>query len=327
VKAVVCRTHGSPDDLRVEDVDQPAVDDRGVLVRVHSASINPADFFTLTPVAYAGRAIASRFKPKPVIVGTDFSGTVEAVGQGVTRFRVGDEAFGFRQGAFAEYVCVPEDAAIAHKPPNVSMAQAAGVPIAATTALQAVRDHGRLRPRQKVLINGASGGVGTFAVQVAAAFGGDVTAVCSPRQLEIVHSLGANRVIDYTREDFSRDDRHYDLLLDIAGNRSWAEYARILTPEATFVAIGGSAHIGDRGGKTVLHFAHVRLASLRQHHRVVVFIARENEPDLVVLQDLMVEGKVSPVVDRHFSLQEVPAAFHYLAEGHARGKIVVDVTP
>ena len=216
MKAVVCDRYGLPDLLRVAEIDQPSVPDDGVLVRVHASSVNPVDFFSLSGAKYAARVLAGRLKPKLEVLGIDFAGTVEAVGRTVTRFQPGDEVFGGRPGAFAEYVCLPENGPVVRKPLNVSFEMAAAVPVAAITALQAMRDHGQMQPGQKVLINGASGGVGTFAVQIARAFGAHITAVCGPRNSDAVRSMGADRVIDYTEEDFTRSGER---LRPVAGHR------------------------------------------------------------------------------------------------------------
>src|SRR2546421_10973145 len=217
MKAVVAKGPGSPAALKVEKFERPAVPDDGVLVRVHASSVNPVDLYALTPVAHLTRSF------KPAVVGTDFAGTVEAVGRAVTLFQPGDEVFGGGRGAFAEYICVSEQKAVVLKPVGVSFEQAATVVVAGSTALQALRDHGRIKPGQRVLINGASGGVGTFAVQIARSFGAEVTAVCSSRHVDVVRSIGADRVIDYTQQDFARAGERYDLMLDVAGNRSWSE--------------------------------------------------------------------------------------------------------
>ena len=326
MRAVVCRRHGPPEILEVAEVPKPDVPHDGVLVRVRAASVNPADFFSLSPVNRVARRLAGRFRARPEVVGRDFAGTVEAVGGGVTEFQPGDEVFGGGRGAFAEYVCVSEKAGVVRKPANLTPEQAAGVPVAAVTALQALRDHGRIQPGQRVLVNGASGGVGTFAVQLARVLGGEVTGVCSPRNVDLARSLGAETVVDYTQEDFTRSGRRYDLMLDIAGNRSWAECRRVLAPDATFVAVGGAAHTVFGAWHTLGHFAAVRLASIRSGQRAVLFIARLHKQDLLVLRELLEAGRITPVVDRRYALDEVVAAFRYLGEGHARGKIVIDVS-
>jgi NADPH:quinone reductase-like Zn-dependent oxidoreductase len=325
VKAAVCRGYGSPEILRVEDVDRPSVPDDGVLVRVHAASLNPADFFTLTRVAYVGRQIVGRLKPKPAVPGIDFAGTVQSVGRNVRQFQVGEEVFGGKRGAFAEFVCVPEQDALVRKPSNVTFEEAAGAPVAALTALQAIRDHARLSPGQSVLVNGASGGVGTFAVQIARAFGARVTAVCSARNAELARSLGADAVIDYASEDFTRCGQRFDVMLDIAGNRSWAECTRVLAPNAAFVAIGGAAHTVSGGGETVRHLAKVRLASLRDSRGYAFFIAKLNQRDLQVLHGLLESGVVRTVLDERYALSGVVDAFRQMSEGHLRGKIIINV--
>ena len=325
MKAVVCDRYGSPDVLRVAEIDQPSVPDDGVLVRVHASSVNPVDFFSLSGVKYAARMLAGGLKPKLEVLGIDFAGTVEAVGKSVTQLRPGDEVFGGRPGAFAEYVCLPENGPVVRRPLNVTFETAAAVPVAALTALQAIRDHGRMQPGQNVLINGASGGVGTFAVQIARAFGAHITAVCGPRNRDAIRSIGADRVIDYTQEDFTRSGERYDLMLDIAGSRSWSECTRVLAPHATLVAVGGSANTVSGGGRTLKHLAGIRLASLGGSRKAAFFITKLNQADLLVLQELLETGRVVPVVDRQYELSEVPAAFRYMAEGHAKGKIVINV--
>jgi len=321
MKAIVHDRYGSPDVLELQEVEKPNVTDDGVLVRVRAASVNPADWYGMTGLPYVGRALMGPFKPKQRVLGVDFAGTVEAVGEGVTEFRPGDDVFGGRSGSFAEYVCVRN--AVVLKPANVTFEQAAAVPIAALTALQGLRDKGQLQPGQKVLINGASGGVGTFAVQIAKALGAEVTGVCSTRNVDLVRSIGADHVIDYTREDFTRNDRRYDLLLDVAGSRSWPECKRVLNPQATLVIVG--APKGNRLIGPLSHIVKVRLAALRSSQRVVFFIAKVNKADMEVLQELLEAGKVTPVIDRRYELSEVADAFRYLGEGHAQGKIVITV--
>jgi NADPH:quinone reductase-like Zn-dependent oxidoreductase len=316
MKAVVCHRYGSPDVLKIEEVDKPVVPDDGVLVRVHASSVNIVDLYSLTRMAYIARMLTGRLKPKREVLGVDFAGTVESVGKSVTQFQPGDDVFGWRRGAFAEYVCVPEDGAVVRKPANVTFEQAAAVPVAAITALQAVRDHGQIQPRQKALINGASGGVGTFAVQIAKSFGAEVSGVCSTRNVGVVRSIGADRVIDYSSEDFTRSEQRYDVMLDIAGNRAWSECRRVLNPKATFVAVGA---------RTLRHLVSVRLASVGGSQKVVLFIAKMNKADLVVLQELLETGRVTPVIDRRYELSEVPEALRYLRERHANGKIVITV--
>jgi len=321
MKAIVHDRYGSPDVLELQEVEKPNVTDDGVLVRVRAASVNPADWYGMTGLPYVGRALMGLFKPKQRVLGVDFAGTVEAVGEDITEFRPGDDVFGGRSGSFAEYVCVRN--AVVLKPANVTFEQAAAVPIAALTALQGLRDKGQVQPGHKVLINGASGGVGTFAVQIAKALGAEVTGVCSTRNVDLVRSIGADHVIDYTREDFTRNDRRYDLMLDVAGSRSWSECRRVLNPQATLVIVG--APKGNRLIGPLSHIVKVRLAALRSSQRVVFFIAKVNKADMEVLQELLEAGKVTPVIDRRYELSEAADAFRYLGEGHARGKIVITV--
>jgi len=322
MKAVVHHKYGVPGVLELRDVDKPALTDDGVLVRVRASSVNPAEWYAVTGTPYVARTAMGLLRPKHAVPGADFAGTVEAVGSAVTGFRPGDAVFGgSSSGAFAEYVCVRK--AVVPKPANLTFEQAAAVPTAAVTALQGLRDKGRIRPGQKVLVNGASGGVGTFAVQLAKAFGAEVTGVCSTRNVDLVRSLGADLVIDYTREDFTRSGQRYDLLLDVAGSRSWPECRRVLDHKATLVLVGGpkaNRWIGPLG-----HVASVRLASLGASQKVVFFVAKFNREDFVVLQELLEAGKVTPVIDRRYALSELPEALRYLGEGHARGKVVISV--
>jgi NADPH:quinone reductase-like Zn-dependent oxidoreductase len=321
VKATVRDRYGSPDVLELQEIDRPDLTDDGVLVRVRTASINPADWYGLTGRPYVARVQLGLLKPKSNRLGVDFAGTVEAVGRDLTQFRPGDEVFGGRTGALAEYVCVR--GAVAQKPANLTFEQAAGVPVAALTALQGLRDKGQLQPGQRVLINGASGGVGTFAVQIAKAYGAEVTGVCSTRNVDLVRSIGADHVIDYTREDFTRSDRRYDLMLDVAGSRSWSQCKRVLSPQATLVVVG--APKGNRLIGPLSHIVKVRLAALLSSQKVVFFIAKMNKADMVVLGELLETGKVTPVIDRRYELTEIADAFRYLGEGHAQGKIVITV--
>jgi NADPH:quinone reductase-like Zn-dependent oxidoreductase len=319
MKAAVYHAYGPPDVLRLGDVPKLALTDDGVLVRVRAASLNAGDWYALTGTPYIARFQQGLRRPKNQILGTDFAGTVEAVGKNVTGFSPGDEVFGGRTGAIAEYVCVKN--AVEPKPANLTFEQAAAVPVAALTALQGLRDKGQIQPGQKVLINGASGGVGTFAVQVAKAFGAEVTAVCSTRNVDLVRSLGADHVIDYTKEDFTRGGQRYDLMLDVAGSRPWSACKRVLTPRATLVIVG--APKGSRLLGPLSHIAKVYLASLRSSRKMVFFIAKFNKPDMAVLRELLESGKVTPVIDRQYPLSELAGAFRYLGEGHAQGKIVI----
>jgi len=321
MRAAVQHVYGNPDVLELKDIDMPVVTDDGVLVRVHAASVNPVDWHLLTGLPYIARPSFGMLKPKQEVLGVDFAGTVEEVGKNVTHFKPGDEVFGGRSGSFAEYVCVAEDRAVVLKPANVTFDEAGAVAVAAVTALQGLRDKGRLQSGQDVLINGASGGVGTFAVQIAKSFGAKVTAVCSTRNVETVRALGADIVIDYTKDDFTRSERRYDLMLDIAGSKSWSECKRVLKPEATLVMVGGPDN--NRVLGPLSHLLKVRLASLRSSQKIVFFVASLNKQDMVALQELLETGKVKPVIDRRYKLSEIADALRYLGEGHARAKIVV----
>ena len=320
MKAIVCNRR---DSLKLEEIEKPAVPDDGVLVRVHASSVNPVDLF---PLSGAGRLMrrASR-KPRRDVLGTDFAGTVESVGKDVTRYRPGDEVFGGEHGAFAEYVLLSETAGLARKPANITFEQAGTVAVAALTALQAVRDHGQVKPGQKVLINGASGGVGTFAVQIARLVGADVTAVCSPSNIDTARALGAQRVIDYTKADFTTEAEHYDVILDIAGSHNFSECRRVLLPTGIFVLVGVSAiqHVSPM--KALRHFAGTRLRSMRGSQRAAFFITKLTQQDLDAMADLMASGKVTPVIERRYRLDEVGEALRYFREGHARGKIAIEV--
>lgn len=320
MKAVMCRSYGSPDVLKIEEVEKPAVTEDGVLVRVHASSVNPAEWYSMVGLLIA-RMPNGLFKPKDPHLGADFAGVVEAVGSQVTDFKPGDEVYGGRSGAFAEYVNVRN--AVARKPANISFEQAAAVPTAAITALQGLRDHGKIQSGQKVLLNGAAGGVGTFAVQIAKAFGAEVTGVCSTKNVELIRSLGADHVIDYTREDFTQNGQRYDLLLDIAGGRTWKEYKRVLAPTANFVIIGaqkGNPVIGPLG-----HILKIKLAALGASQKISFFIAQFNRADLSTLRDMIEAGKIKPVVEKIYPLKDTAKAMYHLGTGHARGKIVLAI--
>ena len=322
MKAIVYRCYGSPDVLQLEDVEKPAPADDEVLVRVRAASVNPLDWHYMRGSPYIMRLGSGLGAPDDSSMGVDFAGTVEAVGGNVTRFKPGDEVFGGRGGAFAEYVIVPEDRALVLKPANMTFAQAASVPIAAITALQALRDKGQVKAGQKVLINGASGGVGTFAVQIAKSFGAEVTGVCSTRNLEMVRSIGADHVIDYTREDYTESGQRYDLIIDNVGNHSLLANKRALNPDGTFVIIGGPK--GNWLGPLMRPIKALVLSPF-VGQEFVMLLAQMRQDDLAILADLMQAGKVTPVIDRHYGLSEVPAAIRYSEEWHARGKIIIDL--
>jgi NADPH:quinone reductase-like Zn-dependent oxidoreductase len=321
MRAIVRTAYGTPDVLELRETPQPQLADDLVLVRVRAASVNPADWYGMSGRPLVGRPTVGLRRPKSDRLGVDFAGTVEAVGNDVTHVRPGDEVYGGRSGALAEYICVRD--AVVPKPVNLTFEEAAAVPVAAITALQGLRDKGGLEPGQRVLINGASGGVGTFAVQIAKALGAEVTGVCSTRNVELARSLGADHVVDYTREDFTRGDRRYDLMLDIAGTRSWRECRRILEPQASLVIVG--APKGTRLLGPLSHVARLRLASVGSSRKVVFFIAKLNRPDLTTLSELIEAGTVKPVIDRRYELSEVADAFRYLGEGHCQGKVVVSI--
>ncbi len=322
MKAIVYRCYGSPEVLEFEDVEKPMPADDEVLVKVHAASVNPLDWHYLRGSPYIMRLGSGLGAPKDSRLGVDFAGTVEAVGKNVTRFKPGDEVFGGRSGAFADYVIIPEDRALVLKPSNATFEQAASMPIAAITALQALRDKGRLKPGQKVLINGASGGVGTFAVQIAKSFGAEVTGVCSTRNVEMVRSIGADHVVDYTKEDYTESGEHYDLIIDNVGNHSLLANRRVLNPYGIFVIIGGPK--GNWLGPLMSPIKALMLSPF-VGQEFVMLLAKMDKDDLTILGDLMETGKVTAVIDRRYRLSEVPAAIRYSEEGHARGKIVIDL--
>jgi len=289
-----------------------------LLVRVHASSVNPAEWYGMTGLLIA-RISSGLFKPKDPSLGADFAGVVEAVGSQVTDFQPGDEVYGGRSGAFAEYVNVRN--AVALKPTNVSFEEAGAVPTAAITALQGLRDHGKIQAGQKVLINGAAGGVGTFAVQVAKAFGAEVTGVTSAKNVELIRSLGADHVIDYTKDDFTQNGQSYDLLFDIAGNRTWKEYKRVLTPTANFVIVGaqkGNPVIGPLG-----HILKIKLATIGTTQKVTFFIAKFTREDLSILREMIEAEKIKPVVEKIYPLAQTVEAMRHLGTGHAKGKIVL----
>lgn len=317
MKAVFHKTYGLPEVLTIEEIEKPTPKDDEVLVKVRATSVNPAEWYAMTGL-FIARLGGGLLRPKETRLGTDYAGLVEAVGKDVTRFKVGDEVYGARSGAFAEYVCVRN--IIVPKPPSLTFEQAGAVSIAAVTALQGLRDYGQLQSGQKVLINGASGGVGTFAVQIAKAMGAEVTAVCSPRNVELIRSLGADHVVDYTKEDFTRSGQRYDLLLDIAGSRAWYEYKRALTPAANFVIVGGPKFpvIGP-----LRHIAAIQLAALGASQKITFFIAKFNLDDFYLLNEWFESGKVSPVVEKVYPLAQISEAMRHLGAGHAQGKIVV----
>lgn len=319
MKAIVFTQYGSPDVLQLQDVEKPTPKDNEVLVKVRASSVNPAEWYAMSGLFIARLMGGSLFKPKETRLGGDYAGVIEAVGKEITQFKPGDEVFGARSGAFAEYVCVRN--IIIPKPANITFEQAAAVPTAAITALQGLRKHGQIQAGQKVLINGAAGGVGTFAVQIAKALGAEVTGVCSTRNVALVRSLGADDVVDYTREDFTRRGKSFDLVLDNAGSRSWAEYKRVLTPQAKFVIVGGPK--GNPWIGPLSHVLKIKLATLGASQKVAFFIADFDREDMNFLRELLESGKVKPVVERTYPLAEIKDAMRYLGTGHAQGKLVL----
>src|SRR5213080_4780622 len=322
VKAIVNCEYGVGN-LQLRDLEKPSPNDNEVLVRVRAASINPVDGHLIRG-SWIMRPMSGLRKPKNIRFGTDFSGVVEAIGKNVTDFKTGDEVFGAKNGAVADYICVKADRAIVMKPVNITFEQAGSVGIAGVTALQGLRDKGHIQAGQKVLINGASGGVGTFAVQIAKAFGAEVTGVCSTRNVDLVRSIGVDHVIDYTKEDFTRTDQRYDMIYDLVGNHSFSERRQILTTNGICVlaGIGGAGLHPESGGRILGNFK-TAFQSRFTSQKFVTYIAKLTKDDLNVLRDFMQAGKLSPVIDRTYKISETRAAVRYLEEGHARGKVVI----
>ena len=322
MKAIVYRCYGSPDILELATIEKPAPADNEVLVKVKAAAVNPLDWHYMRGSPYVMRLGTGFGKPKETRLGVDFAGTVEAVGKNVKDFKPGDDVFGGKTGAFAEYVTITDDRALALKPSNVSFEQAASLPIAAITALQALRNKGQLQPGQKVLINGASGGVGTFAVQIAKAIGAEVTGVCSGRNAEMVRSIGADHIIDYKKENYTETGQKYDLIIDMIGNHTLSDNRQVLTPEGTFVIIGGSK--GNWLGPLIGPIKATMYAPF-VGQKFSLLMAQMRQEDLTTLAALMEAGEITPVIDRRYSLSEVPEAIRYSEEGHARGKIIISM--
>jgi len=323
MKAMVRNAYGPPDVLELRDIDIPEFADDEVLLRVRAAGVGRDVWHVMAGLPYPIRLVGFGFRaPKNPVIGSDLAGVVEAVGDKVSRFRPGDEVFGVGKGAYAEYVCALEDK-LASKPANLTFEQAAVVPIMGSTALQALRDHGKVRQGQEVLIIGASGGVGTYAVQIAKAFGARVTGVSSTQKVEMVRSLGADHVIDYKREDFADGEQRYDLILDIGGNSSLARLRRALASRGTLVIVGGEGGGRWLGGTD--RQVRAMLLSPFVGQKLGTFVNKENHEDLLALKELIESGKITPVIDRTYPLAEVPEAIRYLQEGHARGKVVITV--
>jgi NADPH:quinone reductase-like Zn-dependent oxidoreductase len=324
MKAIVYCEYGSPDVLKFEDVEKPVPNDNQVLIKVRAASLNALDAYLIRDT-WLGRLIFGLRKPKDTRLGRDVAGQVEAVGKNVTQFKPGDEVFGTCRGALAEYACASERALVM-KPPSVPFEQAASVPLAGLTALQGLRE-GKIQPGQKVLINGATGGVGTFAVQIAKSFGADVTAVCSTRNVELVRSIGADHVIDYTKEDFTKSDQRYDVIFDNVGNHSFAERRRVLNPKGICV-LAGMGGAGAKGGEAMGRIVGIFTArglSSFVDQKFAQYVTKMSKQDLIMLGDLIQAGKITPVIDRTYKLSDAADALRYLDEGHARGKVIITV--
>jgi NADPH:quinone reductase-like Zn-dependent oxidoreductase len=323
MKAIVRDTYGSPEVLELREIAMPKIADEEVLVHVHAAGVGRDVWHIMTGLPYPIRLAGYGFRaPKNPVIGSDMAGVVEALGKNVTRFQPGDEVFGIGKGSYAEYVGAREDK-LAPKPTNLTFEQAAVVAIMGSTALQALRDHGKVRPGQEVLLIGASGGVGTYAVQIAKAFGANVTGVCSTQKVEMVRSIGADHVIDYTQEDFAEGDQRYDLILDIGGNSSLSRLRRALASRGTLVIVGGEGGGRWLGGTD--RQLRAMMLSPFVGQKLGTFVNKENHEDMLVLKELIEAGKVTPIIDRTYPLAEVPEAIRYLEEGHARGKVVISV--
>lgn len=325
MKAIVHSRYGPPDVLTLEEVERPVVKDDEVLIRVRAASVNPYDWHLLRGTPYIARLAMGLRKPQTTQMGVDVAGEVEAIGRNITQFKPGDEVFGSAPGAFAEYACTFERA-LEIQPKNTTVEQAACVRLAGLTALQGLRDHGKLQSGHSVLINGAAGGVGTFAVQIAKSMGAEVTAVCSTRNEDMVRSIGADRIIDYTQEDFTTIGGGYDLILDNIGNHSLFEYKRILNSKGKYVLAGGGGP-NEQGwiGPGLSRAVTAPVFSWFASQKMGFFVAKPDKQDLTILRDLVGSGKITPVIDRRYSLREVPEALRYLEAGHARGKVVINV--
>lgn len=323
MQGVVRRCYGTADVLKIEEMEKPEVASNQLLIKVRAAAVNPLDYHYMSGKPYVMRLSTGLGTPERERLGADFSGTVEAVGSNVTRFKPGDDVLGARTGALAEYITVPEDGPVTRKPANLTFEQAAAIPIAAVTALQGLRDKGRIQQGQKVLINGASGGVGTFAVQIAKSFGAEVTGVCSTRNVDMVRSLGADHVIDYTRENFTESAEHYDLILDNVGNHPLLSVKRALKPQGLVVIVGGPKDnhwIGPLGRS-----ARALMLNPFIDEEFAGLMASMNQADLDTLAELARSGKMTPVIDRRFALDDTAEAIRYLEKGRARGKVIVAV--
>jgi NADPH:quinone reductase-like Zn-dependent oxidoreductase len=320
VKAILYHRYGPPDVLAYKEIEKPTPKDDEVLIKVRAASVNPVDWHFMRGTPYFLRMMAGLREPKMTRLGTDVAGEVEAVGRKVAQFKAGDEVFGTCRGSLSEYACTAESSVVV-KPDSVTFEQAASAPVAALTALQGLRNHGHIQPGQKVLINGAAGGVGTFAVQIAKWLGAEVTGVCSTRNVEMVRSIGADQVIDYTRQDFTKSGQVYDVILDNIGNHPFSECRRILKPNGTFVVIGGPSGAWMIGA--MLRLLARLVLSRFAGQKFAFFVARSNKEDLTRIGELIRSGKITPIIDRRYPLAEASEAIRYLETGHARGKVVI----
>ena len=326
MNAIVYHNFGSPDVLRLERVDKPVPDDDQILVKVRAAAVNPLDWHFMEGTPYVVRPLSFGLRtPSTTRIGVDYAGTVEAVGKNVTQFKPGDEVFGGQMGSLAEYVCANETRPVVLKPANLTFEQAASIPIAGITALQALRDSGQIKSGQKVLINGASGGVGTFAIQLAKWFGADVTGVCSTRNIELVRSLGADRVIDYTKDDFTKGEARYDIVIDNVANRSLLEFRRILNPKGKYVLVGGGGPNDGRWAGPLIRPLKALLLSKLVSQDMGMMLASMNKQDLTLLGTLIQDGTIKAVIDKQYRLSEAAEAMRYLEAGRARGKVIVTV--
>ena len=320
MKAIVYHEYGPPDVLRCEEIEKPTPGDSELLLRVRAAALNPYDWHFVRGEPYGIRLMSGLGKPKNKRLGADVAGVVETVGRSVTQFKPGDAVYGLCQGAFGEYVCTAESKLV-KKPDGMTFEQAASIPIAGLTALQSLRDKGKIQPGQRVLVNGASGGVGTFGVQIAKAFGANVTGVTSTRNVELVRSIGADDVIDYTKQDFTKGTQRFDLILDCVGNHSFSEYCRVLNPGGKIIGAGGKTD--NWMLEPIGRMISTAVQSLFVSQKQVSIFAKMNQADLLAINELLTSGKVTPVIDRRYELDDLPEGMRYLEEGHARGKVVI----
>ena len=326
MKAIVYHSYGSAEVLKCEDIPKPVPKDDQVLIKVRAAALNPLDWRMMGGMPFLIRKLVKMKTPsttQPVGIGRDVAGVVDAIGKDVTRFKVGDEVFGMCEAAVAEYACAKQSGMVA-KPAALTFEQAAAIPVAGLTALQGVRDKAKVQVGQQVLINGAAGGVGSFAVQIAKSFGAEVTGVCSGANVEMVRSIGADKVIDYTREDFTKDTKRYDVILHVSGDRSFSECRGVLAPNGRFIMIGGSVH-DVKMTEVITEAIKSFLSSLFSKQKAIMFMAKSNQRDLALLAEMTATGKIAPAIDRVCKLEETPEALAYLERGHAHGKVVIDV--